>query len=120
MAVRTSSIVAWAAALALFEPSRRMSQTISGRDSYSGRRAWIPARRSSMWAVRRALQSRQPIPALRQPAAAHYCVSRGEKALCKSKTGQTSGSPGSVRRLRAGSVTMGLSFSRTTAGASFM
>ena len=44
------------------------------------------------------------------PAAAHSCVSVGENALCRSKTGQMSGLPGSVRRLRAGSVTIGLIF----------
>ena len=58
------------------------------------------------------------MPAVRQPCAAHSCVSRGEKALCRSKTGQISGLPGSMRRLRAGSVTIGRIFSRTTSGGS--
>ena len=44
------------------------------------------------------------------PAAAQSCVSAVENALCRSNTGQTSGSPGSVRRTRAGSVTIGFSF----------
>jgi hypothetical protein len=41
---------------------------------------------------------------------------RGEKTLCRSNTGHMSGSPGSLRRLRAGSVIIVCSFSRTVAG----
>src|SRR5262249_39837284 len=80
MAARTSAIVAWAVRRASCAPSRRMSRTVSGRAAYSGRRAWTSARRSSMWSVRRALQSRQPMPALRHPAAAHSWVAGGENA----------------------------------------
>ena len=43
---------------------------------------------------------------------------RSEKTLCRSKTGQTSGLPTSVRRMRAGSVTMVLSFARRSASGS--
>ena len=59
------------------------------------------------------------MPAVRQPFAAHSRVDCGENALCRSNTGQTSGLPGSVRRLRAGSVTIGRSFWRTVSGSSF-
>ena len=59
------------------------------------------------------------MPALRQPAAAHSWVVCGEKASWRSNTGQSSGLPGSVRRTRFGSVTIGLSLARTTSGASF-
>ena len=38
-----------------------------------------------------------------------------ENSLCQSKTGQTSGLPGSVRRLRAGSVTITLVLARMSA-----
>src|SRR5262249_55559718 len=104
---------------AFFEPSFRMSHTVSGRAAYSGRRPWIAARRSIRWSVNRPLQSRHPMPALRQPAAAHSWVATGEHALCRSQTGHLSGSPGSLRRTRAGSVTIGFSFWRTTSGGSF-
>ena len=43
---------------------------------------------------------------------------RVEKTLWRSKTGQTSGLPGSVRRMRAGSVTMVLSLARMSASGS--
>src|ERR1019366_9628357 len=40
------------------------------------------------------------------------------KILCKSPTGQTSGFPGSVRRMRAGSVTMVFNLARNDASGS--
>ena len=58
------------------------------------------------------LHSMQPMPAVRQPSAASACTSSVEKTLWRSKTGQTSGLPGSSRRTRAGSVTMVLSLAR--------
>ena len=45
-------------------------------------------------------------------------VARSLKTLCRSPTGQTSGLPGSERRTRAGSVTIVLSFCRTTGSGS--
>ena len=83
-------------------PRRRMSHTVSGRFSQSLRRAWSGASRSSMCSVSLPLQSRQPMPALRQPAAAQSWVSCGENALCRSNTGQISGLPGSRAPLARG------------------
>src|SRR5450432_3285801 len=40
------------------------------------------------------------------------------KILCKSPTGQTSGFPGSLRRMRAGSVTMVFNLARSDASGS--
>ena len=53
---------------------------------------------------------------LRPPWPSFVC--RSLKILCRSPTGQTSGLPGSVRRTRAGSVTMVFSFCRTTGSGS--
>ena len=64
------------------------------------------------------LHSMQPMPAERQPSSTFTIVSRSLKILCRSPTGQTSGLPGSVRRTRAGSVTMVFSFCRTTGSGS--
>src|SRR5216683_3348519 len=65
-----------------------------------------------------ALHSMQPMPAVRQPSADHFSVSGGENSLCQSYTGHTSGFPGSLRRLRAGSVTMTLVLARMSASLS--
>ncbi len=46
--------------------------------------------------------------AVRQPVAQASRSGSGVKIRCRSKTGQMSGLPGSERRLRAGSVTIGL------------
>ena len=54
----------------------------------------------------------QPIAAVRQPWSDHAIVSGGENSLCQLKTGQTSGLPGSWRRLRAGSVIITFVFAR--------
>src|SRR5208283_1080091 len=64
------------------------------------------------------LHSMQPMPAERQPAYTFAIVSALLKILCRSPTGHLSGSPGSLRRIRAGSVTMVLSFCRTEASGS--
>ena len=53
------------------------------------------------------MQSRQPIPAVRHPMAHASRSAEGVKILCRSNTGQMSGLPGSERRFRAGSVTIG-------------
>ena len=55
----------------------------------------------------------------RGAACANFCLRlvRG-KTLCRSKTGQTSGFPASVRRMRAGSVTIVFSFARTSGSGS--
>src|SRR5205807_9482864 len=66
------------------------------------------------------LHSMQPIPALRHPAYTFCSVSLELKILCTSPTGQTSGLPGSVRRTRAGSVTIVLSFCRRTGSGSLI
>src|SRR6185312_6819712 len=66
------------------------------------------------------LHSMQPIPALRHPAYTFCSVSPELKILCTSPTGQTSGFPGSVRRTRAGSVTIVFSFCLTTASGSLI
>ena len=56
--------------------------------------------------------------AVRQPVAQASRAGAGVKILCRSKTGQTSGLPGSLRRLRAGSVTMGLTLAAIASGVS--
>src|SRR5437899_3763963 len=56
---------------------------------------------------RTSLQSRQPIDAVRHPVAHASRSDGGVKILCRSNTGHTSGLPGSERRFRAGSVTIG-------------
>src|SRR5579862_2839839 len=56
--------------------------------------------------------------AVLQPSHTLTMVGWSLKILCKSPTGQMSGLPGSVRRTRAGSVTMVLSFCRTTGSGS--
>ena len=65
-----------------------------------------------------ALHSMQPMPAVRQPSADHFSVSGGENSLCQSYTGHTFGFPGSLRRLRAGSVTITLVLARMSASLS--
>src|SRR6266478_2675265 len=59
-----------------------------------------------------------PIPAERQPSFTLAIVSLLLKILCRSPTGQRSGLPGSVRRTRAGSVTIVFNFWRTTGSGS--
>ena len=56
------------------------------------------------------LQSMQPMPAVVHPARTSACRSAEEKNLCKVKMLHLSGSPGSVRRTRAGSVAAVRSF----------
>ena len=58
------------------------------------------------------------MPAVRQPVAAHSRSAAGVKILWRSKTGHTSGLPGSERRRRAGSVTIGRTLAVTTSGGS--
>src|SRR5216683_4814807 len=105
-ASRTRAIVFCATSRAFTEPSSRIRKTLSGCAAYSSRRA----RTGSIHLIRLSaiaiLHSMQPIPALRHPAADQDNVSGGENNLCQSCTGQISGLPGSVRRLRAGSVIM--------------
>ena len=60
----------------------------------------------------------QPIPAERQPSAAHSSVSGVENSLCQSYTGQTSGFPGSLRLFLAGSVIITFVFARMSASLS--
>ena len=58
------------------------------------------------------------MPAVRQPVAQASRGASGVKILCRSKTGQMSGLPGSLRRLRAGSVTIGLTLAVISSGVS--
>ena len=116
MAPRTSSIVASATSRAAFEPSMRMSHTVSGRlrtpdagrgrprGARAGARPASPCSRGSR--SRRCGSPRPPTPA--SPPARRPCAGRTRD--------RSRGSPGSVRRLRAGSVTIGLSFCRTVSG----
>src|SRR5258707_10964066 len=57
-------------------------------------------------------------PADRQPTFTFSMVALSLNILCRSPTGHTSGFPGSERRTRAGSVTIVLSFCRTTGSGS--
>ena len=111
MAARTSSIVARATSRAR---SRALVQDVPHR--VGARRELRPPGVDPLQALQQVLD--EPALAVEaadarrcgSPAAAHSWVSSGEKALCRSNTGQMSGLPGSVRRLRAGSVTIGLIF----------
>src|SRR5207245_8277395 len=106
-AARTPSIVAWATLRARREPSCRISTIAAGFSANFCRRSRIALRGGSMCLSSTSLQSRQPIPAVRHPVAHASRSAIGVKILCRSNTGQISGLPGSVRRLRAGSVTIG-------------
>jgi len=64
------------------------------------------------------LQSRQPMPAVRQASASSCRFSFSTKALCRVKTGQSFGSPGSERRRRLVSVTIGAILARMISGPS--
>src|SRR5580693_7120458 len=64
------------------------------------------------------LHSMHPMPAVVQPSHTFRRVASDEKTLWRSPTGQTSGLPGSLRRMRAGSVTIVFSFCRTTGSGS--
>ena len=59
------------------------------------------------------LQSMQPMPAERQPSAAHCFTPSSLYTSCRAKTGHLAGSPGSERRLRAGSVIIVRTFRST-------
>src|SRR6266849_3770784 len=102
MACRTASSVSRAAARARSHPSAMIPRTSSGFSSNSCARFEIADTSSTIFSISGALHSRQPIPALRQPACTQACVSAFEYTLCRSHTGHLSGSPGSVRRTRAG------------------
>ena len=56
-----------------------MSCTSSGRCSYSRRRSPMGAISATRWSARAFLHWMQPIPAVRQPSAAQFCVSPSEK-----------------------------------------
>ena len=58
------------------------------------------------------------MPAVRQPVAQASRSAGGVKILWRSKTGQISGWPGSLRRLRAGSVIIGLTLPVISSGVS--
>src|SRR3989454_328156 len=117
-AARTSSIVACATFRARREPSWRMSTITSDLSANFWRRSRIASSLGTRWRSSTSLQSRQPIPAVRQPVAQASRSAAGVKILCRSNTGQISGLPGSLRRLRAGSVTMGLTLRMTTSAGS--
>src|SRR6266702_1649133 len=117
-AARTSSIVACATFRARREPSWRMSTITSGLSANFWRRSRIASSLGTRWRSSTSLQSRQPIPAVRQPVAQASRSAAGVKILCRSNTGQIAGLPGSLRRLRAGSVTMGLTLRMTTSAGS--
>src|SRR3954452_10556670 len=58
------------------------------------------------------------MPAVVQPTSTLAIVSWSLNILCNEYTGQTCGLPGSVRRTRAGSVTIVFSFERISASGS--
>src|SRR5687768_1542415 len=117
-ALRTSVIVCSATLRARREPSWRMSLMVSGFSTKAWRRVRIFSSGGIMCFNSTSLQSRHPMPAVRQPDATYSLSAGGVKILCRSNTGQISGLPGSVRRFRAGSVTIGRTFWRMTSGES--
>ena len=66
----------------------------SGCAAYSSRRARIGSIHLIRLSAIAVLHSMQPIPAVRQPSAAHLSVSGGENNLCQSYTGQNRDSRG--------------------------
>src|SRR5271169_1810933 len=118
MALRTSSIVAPAISRARAEPASRISQARRGLSSYFLRRSCMGLRILTSASAAQLLHSMQPIPAERQPSYTLAIVSLLLNILCRSPTGHTSGLPGSLRRTRAGSVTMVFNFCRTTGSGS--
>ena len=117
-ASRASTMVASATARAFVEPASKMSHASLGFASYCCLRSCIgPSTRHRLSAAH-VLHSMQPIPALRQPSYTLAIVSALLKILCRSPTGHTSGLPGSVRRMRAGSVTIVFNFCRNDASGS--
>src|ERR1019366_3058435 len=117
-ASRASTMVASATARAFVEPCSRMSHASLGFASYFFRSSWMGASSSHNLSAYQPLHSMQPIPAVRQPSFTLAMVSAVLKILCRSPTGQRSGLPGSVRRMRAGSVTIVFSFWRKEASGS--
>src|SRR5438128_829073 len=115
---RTSLIVASATLRARTEPALRMSTIRSGFSANAWRRSRIGASAGRRCLRSTSLQSRQPIAAVRHPVAQYSRSGGGVKMRWRSNTGHTSGLPGSVRRLRAGSVTIGRTFCLTVSGGS--
>src|SRR5215813_2723233 len=81
---RTSAMVFWAKARACCEPAWRISTISRGRAAKRSRRSRISARGGSMCFKSTPLQSRQPMPAVRQPVAQSSRSGAGVKILCKS------------------------------------
>src|SRR5206468_5001811 len=115
---RTSAIVSCATTRARCDPSWMISTMWSGFSAKACRRSRMGPSDASMCSRSTSLQSRHPMPAVRQPMAQSSRSAYGVKILCKSNTGHTSGLPGSDRRLRAGSVTIGFTFLITAAALS--
>src|SRR5258708_10464335 len=118
IASRTSFMVAQATLRACSAPASRISQASRGFSSYCFRRSCMGLRICTSASAAQPLHSMHPMPADRHPTLTLSMVAGLLKILCKSPTGQTSGLPGSVRRTRAGSVTMVFSFWRTTGSGS--
>src|SRR5213593_4823698 len=117
-AVLTSSIVRPATARARRLPSCRICTMRSGFSTNCCRRSRIFSSGGIMCLRRMSLQSKHPKPAVRQLVATSSRSPAGVKILCRSKTGQISGLPGSERRLRAGSVIIGRTLARIVSGES--
>src|SRR5262249_29727109 len=114
----TSVMVCWAIARARREPSNRICLMVSGFSANACRRSRIFSSGGSMCLSSTSLQSRQPKAAVRHFVAHSSRSAGGVKILCRSNTGQTSGVPGSLRRLRAGSVTIRRMLARITSDGS--
>ena len=104
IASRTASIVSRAVSLAWSQPSEMIDRTRSGCDSYSAARSRIGACSASTASITLCLQSRHPIPAVRQPSPAQPRVSSSEYTRWNCQTGHLLGVPGIVapdpRRVR--------------------
>jgi len=115
---RTSFMVAPATRAARAEPASRISHARRGLSSYFFRRSCMGLRIFTSASAAQPLHSMQPMPADRHPSFTFAIVGWSLNILCRSPTGQRSGLPGSVRRTRAGSVTMVFSFCRSTGSGS--
>src|SRR5665647_1511795 len=95
-----------------------MLLTSVGSSRYFWARSCIGFCSASTASITGCLHSRQPMPALLQPCCTHSRHESFEYTRCNCHTGHFSGSPGSVRFTRAGSVGMVLIFLATLSASS--
>src|SRR5581483_5455873 len=118
IAARTSAIVRSATRRARAVPAASTSRASPGRSASSRRRSRSGARSAMTCLIITRLQSTQPMPAVRHPSVTYAISSGVQYTRWRLNAGQSSGSPGSVRRTRRGSVAMRVSRASIDAGSS--